>query len=70
MCCATLCYDCFVSQERINVSAVPKAHRVSFQPLSSRLACPGFRKQCEQQDNWCHKQVDQGYIWHSWQDTQ
>ena len=61
MCCATLCYDCFVSQDRINMSAFPKAHHVSFQPFSSCLAYPGFRKWCEQQDNWCHKQ-DQWYI--------
>ena len=23
-----------------------------------------------QQDNWCHKQDDQQYNWHSWQDIQ
>ena len=42
------CYSCCVSQERINVSAIPTASRVSFQPLSSRLAYPGFGKQCRQ----------------------
>ena len=55
-----LCYNCHVSQERINVSAVPTAPPVSFQPLRSFLAYPGFNKQCEQQDNWPHKQ-DQQY---------
>ena len=44
----------WVSQERINVSAVPMAPRVFFQLLSSHLASPGFSKQCgqcEQQDS-------------------
>ena len=36
-----LCYNCHVSQDRINVSAVPTAPRVSFQPLRSCLAYPG-----------------------------
>ena len=31
---------------RINMSAVPRAPRVSVQPLSSCLAYPGFRGQC------------------------
>ena len=39
------CNDCHASQERINVSAVP---RVSFQPLSSHLAYTGFREKCGQ----------------------
>ena len=43
-----LCYGCRVSQERINVSAVPMAPQVSFQPLSWRLAYPEFSKQCGQ----------------------
>lgn len=37
---------CCASQERRTVSAVPEAPRVSFQPLSSRLACPRLCKQC------------------------
>ena len=44
---------------------VPTAPQVFFQPLSSHLAYPGFSKQCgqcEQQDNWCHKQ-DQQYTY-------
>ena len=47
------------SQERINVSAVPRAPQVFSQPLSWHLAYTGLSKQCkqcEQQDNWCHKQ--------------
>ena len=36
------CYGCSINQERMNVSAVPVAPWVSFQPLSSRLAYPGF----------------------------
>ena len=64
-----LCYGCCASQERINMSAVPTAPRVSFQPLSLSLAYPGFGKQCEQQDNWQHEQ-DQQYNWHSQQDEQ
>ena len=47
-----LCFGCCASQERINVSALPIAPRVSFQPLSSCLAYPGFSKRCEQQYNW------------------
>ena len=41
--------------EGINMSAAPMASRVSFRPLSSCLAYPGFSKQCqryEQQVNW------------------
>ena len=55
-----------ISQERINVSAVPMALRVFFQTLSLCLAYPGFSKteiQCLteiQCDNWHHKQ-DQPY---------
>ena len=37
-----LCYGCHASQERINVSAVPMAPQVSFQPLSLCLSYPGF----------------------------
>ena len=51
-----------VSQERINVSAVPMAPQVFFQPLGSHLAYPGFSeqcRQCKQQDNWHHEQDDQ-----------
>ena len=33
-------------QERINTSAVPMDPLVSFQPLSSYLASPGFNEQC------------------------
>ena len=40
--CVRLCYGCCVSQERINISAVPTDPLVSFQPLSSHLAYPGF----------------------------
>ena len=46
-----------VSQERINVSAVPTAPRVSFHPLSSRLAYPGFSEQCEQQDSFIKSRI-------------
>ena len=38
-----LCYGCHASQERINMSAVPTAPRVFFQPLSSCLDYSGFR---------------------------
>lgn len=37
-----LVYATAVSQERINTSTVPIAPGVFFQPLSSRLAYPGF----------------------------
>ena len=53
---------CCISQESINVSAVPMAPQVFFQPLSSRLAYPEFNKQCEQceqQDNWRCEQYQQ-----------
>ena len=46
-----LCCGCRASQERINVSAVPMAPHIFFQPLSSSLAYPEFSEQCEQQDN-------------------
>ena len=60
--CYVCCYSCRVSQDRINVSAVPAAPRVSFQPPSSCLAYLGFRErcgQCEQQDNWHHERDQQ-----------
>ena len=52
LCCVRLSYGC--CQKRINVSAVPKAPRVSLQPLSWHLAYPGFSEQseqCEEQDD-------------------
>ena len=55
------CFGCHANQERINVSAVPTAPHIFFQPLSLWLAYPGFSKQCEQQDNWHHDQ-NQRYI--------
>ena len=42
-----LCHSC--CPERMNVSAVPTAPRVFFQPLSSRLAYPEFNEHYEQQ---------------------
>ena len=63
-------YDCRINQERLNVSAVPLVPSVSSQPLSSRLAYPGFREQCHQQDNSHCKQDEQRNNWHSRQDTQ
>ena len=60
-----LCSGCHASQKRINKPAVPMAPQISFQPLSSCLAYPGFSEQygqCEQLwDNWCYKQDDQQY---------
>ena len=64
-----LYYDCHASQERMNLSAIPMAPWVSFQPVSSHLAYPGFSKQCKHQDNWRHEQ-DQRYNWCTQQDTQ
>ena len=58
-----LCYGCCASQERINVSALPMAPRIFFQPLSSSLTYPGINEQCrqyERQDSWHHEQ-DQWY---------
>ena len=59
LCCVRLCYgccySCCISQEKINMSAVTMAPRVSLQSLSLHLACPGLSEQCgqgEQQDNW------------------
>ena len=54
-----VCYGCHGSQERINLSAIPSAPRIFFQPLISHLAYPGFSKQCEQRDNWHHRQNQQ-----------
>ena len=58
LCCVRLCDGCCSSsQERINVS-----RQAFFQPLSSRLAYPGFSKQrgqCEQQDKWPHEQDEE-----------
>ena len=56
-----LYYGCHASQEKINVSQVPMAPQVFFQPLSSCLAYPGFSEQCgqcEKRDNW-HCEQDQ-----------
>ena len=60
--CCGCCYVCCVSQKRgrvmvpcrINVSAVPKAPRVPFQPLSLSLAYPRFSEECRQ-DSVNHK---------------
>ena len=52
VCCASLCYGCQASQERINVSAIPTTLQLSFQTLSSHFAYPGFSEQCEQDDQW------------------
>ena len=46
------CYSCCASQERINMSAIPTTLQLSFQPLSSHLAYPGFSERCEQDDQW------------------
>ena len=57
------CYGSLASQERMEVSAVPMAPPVFFQPLSPCLDYPGLSKQCaqcEQQDSWHHEQ-DQQY---------
>ena len=48
--CYGCCYGCSVNQERINVSAVPVAPWVSFQPLGLCLAYPGFSEQWGQWD--------------------
>ena len=44
--CYVCCYGSCASQKRINMSAVPIAPHMFFQPLSSHLAYPGFSKQC------------------------
>lgn len=57
-----LWYGCHAGQNRISVSAIARAPGVSFWPLSSRLAYPGFSEQCGQwlqQDNWRHQQAQQ-----------
>ena len=65
--CVVLGYamaDVILSQERINMSVVPMAPRISFQLLSSCLVYTGISKQCrqcEQQDNWCHGQDEEQY---------
>ena len=46
--------SCCANQERINVSAVPMAPQVSFQPLSSSLAYPGFKKGANSVNNKRH----------------
>lgn len=46
------------------LSAVPTALHISFQPLRSCLAYPGFneqRAQCYQRDSWHHKQDEEQY---------
>ena len=67
--CYVRCCGCRVSQERINVPAVPMDPRIFFQPLSSHLAYHGFSERCKQWDSWCHEQ-DQQCNWCSEQDTQ
>ena len=62
----SLCYGCHASQERINLSALSSASQVSYQPLSLRLAWPGFSKQwewCELWDNWHCEQDQQHSNW-------
>ena len=57
------CYSYCDCQERVDMSAVPNAPHVFFQPPSSHFAYPGFREQCGQcgqQDNW-HQEQDQRY---------
>ena len=57
--CYVCCYGCCASQERISMSAVPKA---SCSNLSSGLAYPGFSEQCsqcKQQDNWDYEQDEE-----------
>ena len=39
LCYVGLCYGCSVNQERMNVSAVPVAPWVSFQPLARLIPC-------------------------------
>ena len=39
LCYVRLCYGCSVNQERMNVSAVPMAPWVSFQPLARLVPC-------------------------------
>ena len=50
LCCVRLfygcCYSCYVSQERINVSAVLMTPQVFFQSLSLGFAYHGFKEQC------------------------
>ena len=48
--CYGCCFGCSVNQERMNVSAVPVAPWVSFEPLSSCLAYSGFSEQWGQWD--------------------
>ena len=57
--CYGRCYSCCISQERINVSAVPMPPQLFFQTLNLCLAYPGFSRQCERQDKWHHKQGQQ-----------
>ena len=52
------CYGCCISQERINVSAVPKAPHVFFQPLSLYLVYYSVHSEI-QWDDWSHEQDDQ-----------
>ena len=47
-----LCCGYSASQERINISAVPMAPRVSFQPLNSCFTYLGFNKQCGECEQW------------------
>ena len=46
--CYGCCHDCCASQARINVSAVPAAPHVFFQPLSLHRAYAGFSRQRQQ----------------------
>ena len=57
--CYGCCYGCCPSQERKNVSVVPTAPCIFFQPLSSSLTYPGISEQSEHQDNGYHEQDQQ-----------
>ena len=48
LCCVRLCYDC--CPEMRNVSAVPMAPGVFFQPISLHFVYHGFDDQCPQWD--------------------
>ena len=46
LCAVMLYYVCCTSQERINVTTVPMASSIFFQPFNSHLAYLGSSKQC------------------------
>ena len=62
--CDVCCYGCCARQQRVNVSAAPRALRIFSHPFSLHPAYPGFSEQwgqCEQQEGQCEQRKSTSY---------